>query len=123
MVATGATDADVAAAAEAVRAQIAFYASTPAYRIVLDVHGWGDLQPQLQERTRAGDWAGMAALVHDDLLEAVAIIAPPDEVAPAIEERYGAYLDRVAVNAVYGLDSDIATAIAADLRPAERQER
>ena len=72
------------------RAQIAFYASTPAYRVVLDAHGWGDLQPRLQERTRAGDWAGMAALVHDDLLDAVAIVAPPDEVAPAIEERYGA---------------------------------
>jgi probable F420-dependent oxidoreductase len=116
MVATGATDGDVAAAAEAVRAQIAFYASTPAYRIVLDVHGWGDLQPQLQERTRSGDWAGMAALVHDDLLEAVAIIAPPDEVAPAIEARYGAFLDRVAINAVYGLDPEIARAIAAELR-------
>ena len=65
----GPTEADQAAAVEAVRAQIAFYASTPAYRVVLDVHGWGDLQPALQERTRAGDWAGMAALVPDDLLE------------------------------------------------------
>jgi probable F420-dependent oxidoreductase len=116
MVATGATEADQAAAAEAVRAQIAFYASTPAYRIVLEVHGWGDLQPPLQEKTRAGDWAGMAALIHDDLLDAVAIVAPPDEVAPAIEERYGSLLDRVAINAAYGLDPEISNAIAADLK-------
>lgn len=116
MVATGADDADLAAATEAVRAQIAFYASTPAYRIVLDVHGWSDLQPQLQACTREGDWAAMAALVHDDLLEAVAIVAPPDEVAPAIDERYGRLLDRVALNAPYRADPDLWKGIAADLR-------
>ena len=119
MVATGATAADLEAATNAVRAQIAFYASTPAYRIVLDVHGWGDLQPRLQERTRAGDWSGMAALVHDDLLEAVAIVAPPDEVAPAIEERYGRLLDRVALNAPYAAEPGLWPAIAADLRTGE----
>jgi probable F420-dependent oxidoreductase len=116
MVATGATDEELESATGAVRAQIAFYASTPAYRIVLEVHGWGDLQPQLQERTRAGDWGGMAALVSDDLLDAVAIVAPPDEVAPAIEERYGGLLDRVALNAPYSADPDLWSSIAADLQ-------
>ena len=116
MVATGATDADLAAATDAVRAQIAFYASTPAYRIVLEVHGWGDLQPRLQACTRSGDWAAMAALVHDDLLEAVAIVAPPDEVAPAIDERYGPLLDRVALNAPYSAPPEIWQGIAAELR-------
>jgi probable F420-dependent oxidoreductase len=116
MVATGPDDASMATAIDAVRAQIAFYASTPAYRIVLDAHGWGDLQPRLQDRTRAGDWAGMAELVHDDLLDAVAIIAPPDEVAPAIDERYGSLLDRVAVNAPYALDPDVLQGVVTDLR-------
>jgi probable F420-dependent oxidoreductase len=116
MVVTGPDDAAIATATEAVRAQIAFYASTPAYRVVLDVHGWGELQPPLQERTRSGDWAGMAALVHDDLLAAVAIVAPPDQVAAAIAERYGSVLDRVALNAPYGLDTELASAIAADVR-------
>jgi probable F420-dependent oxidoreductase len=116
IVATGPTDADLEAAVAAVRAQIAFYASTPAYRVVLDAHGWGDLQPQLHERTRAGDWAGMAELVHDDLLDAVAIVAPPDEVAPAIDERYGALLDRVALNAPYPVDPEVWAAIASDLK-------
>src|SRR3546814_4187071 len=54
-------------ALQAVRTQIAFYASTPAYKVVLDAHDMGDLQPILQERTRAGDWAAMAALVPDEL--------------------------------------------------------
>jgi probable F420-dependent oxidoreductase len=116
MIATGATDADLDAATEAVRAQIAFYASTPAYRPVLDVHGWGDLQPRLQELTRAGDWAGMAALVDDDLLHAVAVVAAPDRVAQEIGRRFGAVLDRVALNAPYRAPQEVWQQIASDLR-------
>ena len=116
MIATGVDEEQHEQAVAAVRTQIAFYASTPAYKVVLDVHGWGELQPRLQELTRAGDWAGMAALVHDDLLEAVAIVAPPDEVAPAIEERYGPLLDRIALNAPYAADPDLWLQIARDLQ-------
>ncbi len=116
MVATGATDEAMSTALDAVRAQIAFYGSTPAYRVVLDVHGWGDLQPLLRERTRAGDWAGMAALIDDEVVEEVAIVAPPDAVAPRILERYGAHLDRVALNTPYSLDPDIARQVAGALR-------
>jgi probable F420-dependent oxidoreductase len=116
IVATGGTAADFDAALEAVRTQIAFYASTPAYQVVLDVHGLGDLRPKLQACTRAGDWDAMAALVPDALVDAVAIVAPPDEVALAIEERYGRLLERVALNTPYGLDPDIAQSITADLQ-------
>jgi probable F420-dependent oxidoreductase len=116
MVATGSTDADLEAAKTAVRGQIAFYASTPAYRVVLDVHGWGELQPRLRDRTQAGDWAGMAALVPDELLDAVAIVARPDDVADAIRTRFGTVLDRVALNAPYALDPDIRSVIASSLR-------
>jgi probable F420-dependent oxidoreductase len=116
MVVTGASTEAFDVALESVRSQIGFYASTPAYRVVLEVHGWGDLQPKLQELTRAGDWRGMAALVPDDLLDAVAIVAPPDEVAPAIEERYGTLLDRVALNAPYVVDPEMWAEIVADLQ-------
>ncbi len=116
MVVTGATTAAFDIALESVRAQVAFYASTPAYRVVLEVHGWGDLQPKLQECTRLGDWAAMAALIPDDVLDAVAIVAPPDEVAPAIEERYGNLLDRVALNAPYAVDPEMWAEIVADLQ-------
>jgi probable F420-dependent oxidoreductase len=115
MVATGADDAAIAGAVDAVKTQIAFYASTPAYRIVLDVHGWGDLQPVLREQTRAGDWAAMAAAVHDELLHAVAVVGPPGAVAPEIVRRFGAHLDRVALNTPYGLDRDLATQIGHEL--------
>jgi probable F420-dependent oxidoreductase len=116
LIATGDDDAALDANTTATRAQIAFYASTPAYRVVLDVHGWGDLQPQLQAKTRSGDWAGMAALVHDDLLHAVAVVAPPDEVATEVLQRYGRHLDRVALNAPYEAVPDLWQQIATDLR-------
>jgi probable F420-dependent oxidoreductase len=116
MVATGADDAAMDAAKGAVKAQIAFYGSTPAYKVVLDTHGWGDLQPVLRELTKTGDWAGMAEVVHDDLLEAVAVVAPPGEVAAEIQRRYGTILDRVALNAPYAVDPSIWQQIAADLR-------
>jgi len=116
MVATGSDDAAMDAAIGAVKAQIAFYGSTPAYKVVLDVHGWGDLQPVLRDLTRSGDWATMGEVVHDDLLHAVAVVAPPDEVADEIRRRYGSILDRVALNAPYATDPDLWHQIAADLR-------
>ena len=116
MIATGVDDESLQAAISAVRAQIAFYGSTPAYRVVLDVHGWGHLQPQLRDLTRSGDWAGMAALVDDELLHAVAVVAPPDDVASEIRRRYGSLLDRVALNAPYAADPEVWQQIAGDLR-------
>jgi probable F420-dependent oxidoreductase len=116
MVATGTDDASLAAATAAVRAQIAFYGSTPAYKVVLDVHGWGDLQPVLRDLTRSGDWAAMAEVVHDDLLHAVAIVAEPGQVAGEIGHRYGRVLDRVALNAPYAADPTIWRQVTADLR-------
>ncbi len=111
MVATGADELSMAAAVDAIKAQIAFYGSTPAYKVVLDAHGWGELQPQLRTMTRAGDWAGMAALVHDDLLHAVAVVAPPDEVAARLLDRYGTQIERVALNTPYAIDPDVAQQI------------
>jgi probable F420-dependent oxidoreductase len=116
MIATGPDDAALEAATAAVRAQIAFYGSTPAYRVVLDAHGWGDLQPTLRDLTRSGDWKAMAEVVHDDLLEAVAVVAEPDQVAAEIRRRYGTVLDRVALNAPYATDPDVWQQIAQDLR-------
>lgn len=82
-------------AARAVRHLVGFYGSTPAYRPVLDVEGYGDLQPELNARSKTGDWAAMAELVDDDLLETVAVIGTPDECATGIVERYGEWADRV----------------------------
>ena len=93
---TGRTPAAVARAREEARAQIAFYASTRTYEPVLAAHGWADLLPRLHGKSVAGDWAGMAALVTDEMLEVFTVEAPWDGLAQALADRYGGLLDRVA---------------------------
>ena len=100
MVATGRTEEEMAAAVAATRAQIGFYASTPAYRPVLDMHGWGDLQPELRRLSKAGEWGAMGDAVDDDMVRTLAVVAEPDGVLPALAERFGGLADRVGVSAL-----------------------
>lgn len=79
------------------RKRIAFYASTPAYRSVLDVHGWSGRGEELTRLARAGDWEAMAGIVDDDMLDAFAIRAEPDDVAAAVRGRWHGLVDRVAL--------------------------
>lgn len=81
--------------AHAVRQQIAFYASTPNYRPVLDLHGWGEIGEQLSEAARAGQWDEMASLVSDDILDQVAVRAPAGTLASALLDRYVGLVDRL----------------------------
>jgi probable F420-dependent oxidoreductase len=93
---TGRTAADVARAREHARGQVAFYASTRTYEPVLAAHGWQDLLPRLHRKSIEGDWAGMAALVTDEMLAAFAVEAPLEELGAALRERYAGVLDRIA---------------------------
>ncbi len=87
IVAVGRDDAEVAEARRAAAAQIGFYSSTPAYRPVLDHHGFGDLQPRMRELTREGRWAELADNVPAELLELVVTSGTPGEIGPALVER------------------------------------
>jgi alkanesulfonate monooxygenase SsuD/methylene tetrahydromethanopterin reductase-like flavin-dependent oxidoreductase (luciferase family) len=82
-------------AAKGVRNLIAFYASTPAYKPVLDVEGWGDLQPRLNALSKQGDWAGMSTLVTDEVVTTIGVHGTPKECAEEIVARYGRWADRV----------------------------
>jgi probable F420-dependent oxidoreductase len=99
MVVTGSTDAEVDASARAVRAQLAFYGSTPAYRPVLELHGWGDLHTELHARSKRGEWEAMADLVDDEVLGTFAVVAPLDDVPRRVLERFGDTVDRFTVYA------------------------
>ena len=101
MLITGETDDEMNTARFAVTSQLAFYGSTPAYRPVLDAHGWGDLQPELQLRSRRGEWAAMPALIPDELVEEFTVSGRPDEIAGRVTQRYGDLVDRIAFNAPY----------------------
>ncbi len=81
---------------EAGRRRVAFYGSTPGYRHVLDHHGLGGLFEALHERSRAGDWAALPALVDDDVLALFVVRADaPVALAGAVRERIGDVADRV----------------------------
>ena len=87
-------DADV----EAVRRQISFYGSTPAYRPVLDLHGWGDLQTDLNTLSKQGRWDDMVGLVDDEVLAAMCCIGTPTEVAADLVRRWGGLARRIRFN-------------------------
>jgi probable F420-dependent oxidoreductase len=116
MVVTGASEEELTTAARTIKRQIAFYASTPAYRPVLDAHGWGDLQPELNTRSKQGDWRGMTEMVDDDMLRTFAVVAEPGAVAEAIVKRYGDVADRINLYTTYALDSGVRTQVINGLR-------
>ena len=94
----GANDEAVEGRLAATKRQISFYGSTPAYRPVLDLHGWGDLQTELNRMSKAGKWAEMGELVGDDVVEAFAVVARPERYADEVLRRFGDMVDRLVWN-------------------------
>ena len=97
MVAVGRDDAELTEALGRSRAQVGFYASTPAYRVMLDVHGWGDLQPTLQQLVREQRWSELAAEVPDEVVQAFVCAGSPADVARQVATRTDG-VDRVALS-------------------------
>ena len=115
MVCTGANDEETENARQATRQQIAFYGSTPAYRPVLEVHGWGDLQGELNTMTKRGQWNEMTRLIPDELLEEIAICAPIGEVAERVRVRVEGVADRVSLVAHWTRNPDLWDDVVRDL--------
>jgi probable F420-dependent oxidoreductase len=117
-VVTGRDEAEMAAAAKGVRGQIAFYGSTPAYRKVLDLHGWGDLQDDLNRMSKEGRWGEMGELIDDEILQEFAVVAPLDQVAAGLIDRWGDALGRISFYTPYESDTSQWDQVIADLRAA-----
>ena len=117
-VVTGTTEEEMATAKQAVQQQVAFYGSTPAYRGVLELHGWGDLQPELNRLSKEGEWVKMGALIDDDILAAFAVVAEPEGVAAELKRRYSGVVDRCSFYAPYRVDPQRWAAVIADLKTA-----
>jgi len=79
----------------AIKSQIAFYASTPSYRKVMEMHGWGDFCDRMNQLTKEGKWDEMWKEVPDEILNEIAVVADPDELPHAVRERYDGLLDRI----------------------------
>ena len=117
-VVTGTTEEEMAAAAVGVRKQIAFYGSTPAYRGVLERHGWGELQTELNGLSKQGQWDEMGTLIDDDMLDTFAIVAEPEQIAPKMKERYGDVVDRISFYLPYRSDPERWSQVMTDLKAA-----
>ncbi|MEI7873637.1 MAG: TIGR03617 family F420-dependent LLM class oxidoreductase [Alphaproteobacteria bacterium] len=89
LVATAATEAELASKVRDVRARVAFYASTPQYRAAFDHLGLGDLADRLKPLSRAQRWEEMPQHISDDVLEAFATIGTYDTIARKLCDRFG----------------------------------
>jgi probable F420-dependent oxidoreductase len=95
IICAGRTEEQMAAATRGVKGLLSFYGSTPSYKPVLDVEGWGDLQPELNRLSKQGEWATMSTLIDDDVLRTIAVVGTPEECGKQIVERFGGIASRV----------------------------
>ena len=115
-VVTGNSEEEMAAAIAGTRQQIAFYGSTPAYRNVLDAHGWGGLQDELNSLSKAGKWVEMGNLIDDEILNTFAVVGEPETVAPELHRRYGDVIERISFYAPYTSNPERWSKVLADLK-------
>jgi probable F420-dependent oxidoreductase len=112
------TTEEIAEGVAFVKQQIAFYGSTPAYRPVLDLHGWGDLQDELNAMTKAGQWDQMAELIDDEMVKAFAVVGTPEEAVAELRRRYGDICTRVTMTLPPDADPERWGALFDELRKA-----
>jgi probable F420-dependent oxidoreductase len=115
-VVTGGDDEEMDKAAAGTRQQIAFYGSTPAYRPVLERHGWGGLQDELNALSKQGEWVQMGKLIDDEILNTFAVVGAPEEIAPELRRRYGDVVDRISFYAPYETEPDTWLPVIDELR-------
>jgi probable F420-dependent oxidoreductase len=117
-VVTGTDDQQLEQAASGTRQQIAFYGSTPAYKPVLEIHGWGGLQEELNGLSKQGEWVKMGTLIDDEILNTFAVVGPPEQIAPELGRRYGDVISRISFYAPYKSDPDRWSQVLADIKAA-----
>ncbi|MGZ8761710.1 MAG: TIGR03617 family F420-dependent LLM class oxidoreductase [Acidimicrobiia bacterium] len=116
IVVTGRDEAQFTRSREAVRKQLAFYGTTPAYAPVFELHGYGPLGPELRALARDDRWDEMAALIPDDLIKTIAVVGEPHEIAPKLHERLAGISDSVALVNNRAPDPGHFAEVVADLR-------
>lgn len=100
-VVSGRSDQELDRSRELVRQRIAFYGSTPAYRPVLELHGWGELGDELNRMSKTQNpdrWDHMTQLISDEVLDTFAVQGSPEEVGDRVRERFGDLVDYFSIN-------------------------
>jgi len=114
IVALGRNDAEIARARDQARGQLSFYASTPAYRGVLELYGTPELQVELNRMSKAGQWTEMSSRIDDDLFDTLAVSGTPGEVADKLRKR-NTFADRTTLMLYNESDRDAATEVVHNL--------
>jgi len=99
----------------ATKQRIAFYGSTPAYKNVLGVHGWGDMQADLNRMSKEGKWKEMGELITDEMLNTFGVMDEPGNVVGEMKSRYGDFTDRTSGGFTF-VDSEQRIGMVSDLR-------
>jgi probable F420-dependent oxidoreductase len=116
--AVGRDEDELATAVRKTKEQIAFYASTPAYRGVLELAGCGDLQPELTRLSKEGRWVDMGDAIDDDLLHLIAVVGDPGSAGAALVERWGDAYDRLSLYTPYKADAAVLAEVVHGVRSA-----
>lgn len=117
-VVTGSSQAEMEQMMLIAKQQIAFYASTPSYAPVLEASDW-DFGPQLTAMSKRGEWAEMAGIITDDVVAEVGVVAPVENLAQAVLDRYGDRVQRVGfytLGDIPGLTDEALQQVIADIR-------
>src|SRR5579883_551592 len=112
---TGKDDEAVQKLFDYVRYRVAFYGSTPAYWPVFEEHGLGDLGRKLNAMTKAGQWDKIADEVSDDVVHLFAAVGRHDQIAKAIEARFGGLVDSISASANSAKPSDLPPGLIQDI--------
>jgi probable F420-dependent oxidoreductase len=118
LVVTATDESEYKAAATAVRRQIAFYGSTPAYSAVLELHGLGELHTELHTLSVRGRWDTMTDLIDDNILGQFAVCGEPSAVGTEIVSRFFGVADRFTLYTPYPLHADAQSAVLGAMRQA-----
>ncbi len=95
MVVTGPSNKDIALAREQARNRVAFYASTPNYASIMQLHGWGDIAQKLYRLSAENNWANMEKLITDEILDAFVVSGTYDTLPAKVFQRFGSYATTV----------------------------
>ena len=112
------TEADLEVVRKRLRERVALYASTPEYKPMLDMHGWGDKFEPFLDMARAGKWAEMGELVTDEMLDEYTVVGTPDEVPAKLAARFGGITQRVQLDDewIEGLSDEDVKAMVAEIK-------
>jgi probable F420-dependent oxidoreductase len=120
IVCTADRDEDLDDARAGVRRLLAFYGSTPAYRVTLDLHGWGELQTELNRLTKRGRWDELPGLIDDEVFDTLVVQGRPGDIGRLVAERYVGQVDRVGLSMPYPATPETLAAVVAGFRPGRR---